>query len=879
MNVAQFIDHIRTDPDYRGQIVHVQPIPPRPAVFGVLPQRLPRPLENALRHLGIEQLYTHQTQAIEAARAGHDVVVVTGTASGKTLCYNLPVLERILQNPRGRAFYIHPTKALSQDQLRGLLRFKESDPAMPFQAGVYDGDTPTPTRATLRNKANIILTNPDMLHAGILPQHARWGTFFSHLQFVVIDEIHTYRGIFGSHVANVLRRLERIAAHYGARPQFICSSATIANPVELAERLTGRSDIKLVDHDGSPRGAKRFVFWNPPLLSTEEGLGASRSPKPRTQNPQPTTMERRSPNTEAQWLMVRLVRERVPTITFVKARVLAELIFRSCQDELRRIAPSLANAIRAYRGGYLPEERREIERQLFNGELLGVTSTNALELGIDVGSLDACLLVGYPGSVSSTWQRAGRAGRRDSEALVVLIAQNNPIDQYLMHHADYFFGQPHENAIVDGGNPHILVGHLRCAAQELPLSPEDLKAFGDYAPAVAEILEENGHLQWVNDKFYFTQAGLAARDVNLRDIGDNTYTIVDTPNGSRTIGTLDEWSAYAQLHEQAIYLHNGETYLVDRLDLTEKVAYLHKANVDYFTQALTETKIRVDEEERRRALLKTPDARGQTPSALAFGSVTVTDTVMMFKKIKFHTLENIGYGNLKLPSVELPTQATWMMPTPTAFARVKKFGRVPYEGMLGIANVVTQVIPLVVMCDPMDIGSVVDSANTGTLTLFVYDKYPGGLGFAHKSYERMEEILESSRQLIAECPCEDGCPSCVGSARRPYAYRAEDGETRERIPDKHAALIILHEMLGQEPYVPPGMTEADAAESQEDEAPTVWESGSLGAMAKTSPIAPPPAPLHTASRPAPEKRLPASIEEKVREQVKRLQEKGMRDKR
>jgi DEAD/DEAH box helicase domain-containing protein len=877
MNVAQFIDHIRTDFEYRGQIAHIEQIPPRPPAFGALQRSLPRPLENALHHFGIQQLYTHQTQAIDAARAGQDVVVVTGTASGKTLCYNLPVLERILQNPRARAFYVYPTKALSQDQLRGLLRFnKESDPALPFQAGVYDGDTPTPTRTTLRNKANIILTNPDMLHAGILPQHARWGAFFSNLQFVVVDEIHSYRGIFGSNVANVLRRLQRIAAHYGAKPQFICSSATIANPVELAERLTGRTGIKLVDNDGSPRGAKKFVFWNPPLLASDERRvtsDAGRSPSPVARHPSPPTMERRSPNTEAQWLMVRLIRERVPTITFVKARVLAELIFRYCQDELRRVAPSLANAIRAYRGGYLPEERREIERQLFNGELLGVTSTNALELGIDVGSLDACLMVGYPGSVSSTWQRAGRAGRRDSEALVVLIGQNNPIDQYLIHHADYFFGQSHEHAIVDGGNPHILVGHLRCAAQELPLSPDDLKPFGDYAQAVAEILEENGHLKWTGGKFYFTQSGMASKDVNLRDIGDNTYIIVDTTRDNRTIGTLDEWSAYSQLHDQAVYMHNGETYFVDRLDLSEKVAYIHKADVDYFTQALTETKIRVDEEELRREFPR------KTNSAVAFGSVTVTDTVMMFKKIKFHTLENIGYGNLKLPLVELPTQAAWFMPDVSVFARVKKFGRAPYEGMLGIANVITQVVPLVVICDPMDIGSVVDSANTGTLTLFVYDKYPGGLGFAHKTFERMEEILESSRQLITECPCEDGCPSCVGSARRTYSYRAEDGEARERIPDKHAALIILHEMLGQEPYVPPGMTEAGVAGYQEDEEQTAWGYGSMGATAKTASTAHPSTPprSQTASRPAPEKRLPASVEEKVREQVKRLQQRGEKD--
>ncbi|MCS6863220.1 MAG: DUF1998 domain-containing protein, partial [Abditibacteriales bacterium] len=372
-----------------------------------------------------------------------------------------------------------------------------------------------------------------------------------------------------------------------------------------------------------------------------------------------------------------------------------------------------------------------------------------------------------------------------------------------------------------------------------------------------------------NDKFYFTQSGIAARDVSLRDIGDNTYTIVDTTHSPRTIGTLDEWSAYAQLHDQAIYLHNGETYFVDRLDLNEKIAYVHKADVDYFTQALTETKIRVDEEELRRDLTRNAE--------LAFGAVTVTDTVMMFKKIKFHTLENIGYGNLQLPTVDLPTQAVWLMPPPTAFARVKTFGRVPYEGMLGIANVITQVIPLVVLCDPMDIGAVVDSANTGTLTLFVYDKYPGGLGFAHKSFERMEEILESACQLIEECPCEDGCPSCVGSARRTYAYRAEDGEARERIPDKHAALIILHEILGKEPHIPPGMTAAGATE-WEGEAPAEPlappehcppTGASPSPMRRSTSSSAPPA-LSPPPRPAPEKRLPASIEEKVREQVKRL---------
>ena len=435
MNARRFLKHVRSSKDYTDQVVHVEVLPPRPARYAPTAQPLPAIVVEALNALGIDRLYAHQAQAIDAARSGEHVVVVTGTASGKTLCYNIPVLESLVTEPNAKALYLFPTKALAQDQLRSLLRFKELAPSIPLNAGTYDGDTPSVTRRRLRDKGNCILTNPDMLHSGILPNNAGWADFFSSLAWVVIDEIHTYRGIFGSNVANVLRRLQRICAHYGARPRFLCSSATIANPGELATSLTGES-FTVIDEDGSPRGAKYFLLWNPPALGE--------------------TMERKSPQSEAVSLMVDLMKDRVPTIAFCRARVVTELLYRYAKDRLQRESPGLVNAVRAYRGGYLPSERREIEQQLFSGELLGVVTTNALELGIDIGGLDACLIVGFPGSVASTWQQAGRAGRGLDEALVVLLAQNAPLDQYLMHNPEYFFGSSCEHAIVDPDNPHVL---------------------------------------------------------------------------------------------------------------------------------------------------------------------------------------------------------------------------------------------------------------------------------------------------------------------------------------------------------------------------------------------------------------------------------------
>ncbi len=592
-----------------------------------------------------------------------------------------------------------------------------------------------------------------------------------------IDEIHTYRGIFGSNVANLMKRFNRICEHYGSHPQFISCSATISNPKELAEKITGHEMI-LVDNDGSPKGPKKFVFWNPPFI--DEGK-----------------TERRSPNSEAKYLMVELIKNRIQTITFVQARVIAELIFRYCQEELQLIRPGLANSISAYRGGYLPEERREIERKLFSGELLGVISTNALELGIDIGGLSACIIVGYPGTISSTWQRAGRAGRGTEESLVILIGHNNPIDQYLMKNPDYFFEQPMENVVISVDNPYIMLNHLRCAVNELPVSIEDENMFGESAGAIMNILQEYGQVQFSGDKWYWTGKGYPAADFSLRNMDKSNYTIIDTTDDrNQVIGMLDEFSAFMLVHDQAIYMHEAETYFVKELNIKQKIAYIERVSVDYYTQAITETKININEVERQKQVFQ---------SKAYFGYVTVTSTTIMFRKIKLYSHDSIGFGNLDLPPQELETTAFWITPPPIALSHVRDYGRIPTEGMMGIGNALTGIIPIYVICDYIDIGPVVDSSNTGIPTIFIFDKHPGGLGFAEKSYEMLERILESCLELISNCPCENGCPSCVGSSSGTWSYFDADNEQRERIPDKEAALILLHDMLGKETYIPKSM--------------------------------------------------------------------------
>ena len=655
--------------------------------------------------------------------------------------------------------------------------------------GTYDGDTPPSARRKLKNEANVLLTNPDMLHAGILPNHGTWSRFISKLRYIVVDEVHAYRGIFGSNVSHVFNRLNRICAHYGCSPVYVGCSATIRNPQELVQKLTGRS-VSVVDEDGSPRGPKTFVLWNPPFYGE-------------------SNVERRSANGEAARILAELVKQDHQTIAFVRARVVSEIITRYAQDELAGSSPSRAKAIKAYRGGYLPEERRRIERALFSGELKGVVSTSALELGIDIGALECALIVGYPGTIASTWQQAGRAGRGSEPSLVVLIPYDSPIDQYMAQHPDYFFGRSPENAVVDPTNPHIVLSHLRSAAFELPVGKGDWETFGDYCGPILKILEEDRQIRQQGDKFYWSGPNYPAADVPLRNIGDDVYTIIDVPHGepvgsrtNRVIGTIDEPGAFMQLHREAVYMHHGETYFVTDLDLTKKIAYVQKDDTDYYTQSITEVKIKVENEEL---------GKSWRESEVYWGDLSVTSVTYMFKKIKFGSRDSLGFGALDLPPQMLLTSGMWLLPHAEVYALVKQSGRVPREGLLGISNVIKEVIPLFAMCDTMDVGSSVDSSAAGAPAIFIHDRFPGGLGFAHKTYEMLDEVMGACLELIDHCSCHKGCPSCVGSPLPPFSHLDPEVNMRGLIPDKEAAKSILHHLLERDPYQPSQREEAGAA--------------------------------------------------------------------
>jgi len=787
VDVERFLSKIRHGDGYRGQMVRVERMAARPARYGEPQRPLPDALRQALASFGVERLFCHQVEAIDSLRGdqqdhGQDVratsvVVVTGTASGKTLCFQLPILECWLTDPTSTALFVYPTKALTQDQLRSLERYQKLGEPFKFVAGTYDGDTPSDLRRKLRDRAHFILTNPDMLQQGILPHHGRWGRFFSKLRFVVLDELHSYRGVFGSHVANVMRRLRRIAAHYGANPQFVCSSATIANPQWLAEQITGVA-MRLIEDDGSPRGPKTFVVWNPPLLEGSES-------------------DRISPVGEAARLMSDLITDRVQTIAFTMTRLGAELLLRSVRDRLARHGRRWQKAVSAYRAGYLPEERRDIERRLAAGELLGVASTNALELGIDIGSLDVSLLVGYPGTIASLWQQAGRAGRREGESLVILLARNSPIDQYLCWRPDHFLGRSPENAVIDRDNAFVVHGHLLSALYELAMPQSEVGLFGPYAAELLNLSSEQGFIKQLDGRHYYARTGYPAGDVNLRSASPIIYTIVDSTDEERVIGTMDETSAYTQLHTHAVYLHGAETYFVLDLDIEKKMARVEQRETNYYTQAVTESKLVLDQPDEEE-----PEQRQWRGCEVGHGDVTVTTVVPMFKKVKFFTRESIGFEELDLPPQTVETTAMWFVPPPRALELVRKHGRATGDALVGLANLIVEVAPLFIMCDPSDIGVVTDSSNLGREAIFLYDRHPGGMGFSSRAKQLLEQIMQAALEVARKCPCENGCPSCVGAPIPRFALTAIDSGTRGRIPDKDAALVMLHEMLGLEEWAP-----------------------------------------------------------------------------
>ncbi|HMO84981.1 MAG TPA: DUF1998 domain-containing protein, partial [Lacipirellulaceae bacterium] len=649
---------------------------------------------------------------------------------------------------------------------------------------------PPGQRRRIRNEASVVLTNPDMLHASILPYHPKWAEFFAELRYVVLDEVHTYRGILGAHVSAVLRRLLRVCRHYGGRPTFLATSATIANPGELVGRLIGR-DAAVIDDDGSPRGRKYFVLWNPAPLGND-GLA------------------RRSANDDAvEWLEA-AVEAGGQALAFTRTRQAAELIHRYLRESLVRRRSPHADSVRAYRGGYLPNERRSIEQDLFAGRLRAVAATNALELGIDIGSLDAAVLVNYPGTIASCWQQAGRSGRRHDESLAVLLAGNDPVDQYLLRHPEYFFAQSPEHAVVDPDNPYVLEKHLRAAAFELPLTAEDLPEFGSTAAPIAEALCRDRQLVDVRGAYYHPGGQNPAVGVSLRHMSDNTFSIVlvsgqegqwgaardercpgpggPLPPGHTVIANVDAISAPELVYTQAVYLHDGETYLVRELDLEGKVAYVERRETDYFTQAVLESNVRIAGQ---RAASDACRA-----ALLAYGDVEVTWQTVAFKKIKFATRENIGLGPVDIPAQQLATTACWLAPDDALRAELKGAGFKSTEALVGLRNLAVVALPLVAMCDSRDLGGVVNSNNLGRPTMILYDRYPGGLGYSEKGFARIGQLLEVCHAMVAECPCADGCPSCVGLPNlRPAIHSDPDLTRGQPMPDKAATQRLLELLL------------------------------------------------------------------------------------
>jgi len=759
MAVEKILNELKKYNKVSSRFTDWRHIPAKSGIYEEFPEWVEDRLVRILKNKGISKLYSHQASALEFIRNKNNVVVVTPTASGKTLCYNLPVLDSILRDENSRALYLFPTKALSQDQLTELYQLVSA-----LDEGIrtytYDGDTPSSARQAIRKKGHIVVTNPDMLHLGILPHHTKWMDFFVNLKYVVIDEVHIYRGVFGSHLANVIRRLKRICRFYGSNPQFICCSATIANPQELSQKIAGEEFI-LVDNNGAPQGEKHFLFYNPPVINKELGI-------------------RKSLIKEVARFVAYFLNYNIQTIIFARSRLTTEVLTSYLKDFLAKTGRS-KDIVRGYRGGYLSNLRREIEKGLKDGEIKGVVSTNALELGIDIGQLDACFMAGYPGTISSTWQQAGRAGRRSNSSIAILVASSNPLDQFVINHPDYFFGESPESAVIDPDNLSILVSHIRCASFELPF--EEGEDFGTKKLRdVLEYLEKEGVLHCVEKKWHWMSEIYPTEEISLRSASVDNFVIIDTTDQQeQVIGEVDKASVPILIYEGAIYLHEGEQYAIHRLDYQNQKAYAEKVKVNYYTDAQTETNIKV---------LDVFEKGEESNMEHAYGEVAVTTLSTCYKKIKFYTHENIGFGEISLPPEEMHTTAYWLALTDDSRELLKRLESEGTSfnlssGLLALSNVLIHVVPLYVMCDPQDIRAVseVRSPFTGEPTIYIYDNYPGGVGFSEKMFELRRPLLQAAQELILCCGCEKGCPSCVGPID-------EVG-----IKGKESALLILREAL------------------------------------------------------------------------------------
>ena len=745
--LEEFIDRIKTLPEYRKRICHIQHLPPKGSSYKETTHPLPEKLQNALKSLGINKLYSHQAEALDLIREGKNVAMVTPTASGKTLGFNLPVLEKILEDDKSKALYLFPTKALTQDQLktiRELFGTVEAD----FKAEIYDGDTTPYRRSKIKkNLPNIIMSNPDMLHAAILAYHSSWADFFRRLKFVVVDEIHSYRGIFGCHVAHILRRLRRLCNYYGSNPQFILCSATVANPEELVEKLTGL-EHEIIKESGAPGEGKYFILWNP----------------------------KDSPYSEATGLFNDCINYGLKTIVFTKARKITELIHNWSRER----NPEMANRISSYRAGYLPEERREIEKRLFQEDLMGVVSTSALEVGIDVGALDACILVGYPGSILSTWQRAGRVGREDRESLIIMIALEDALDQYFMKHPDDFFKRSYETAILDVDNSVILKSQLRCGASELSLTEKEENLFGQrMIPSLKELTREGKIFESGEGGQWYSREKRPQRKVSIRSIGE-TYAIVNEESGN-VIGTIEHPVVFRDCHQGAIYLHAGKEYLINKLDLETKTAVAREALVDYYTQPTTSEEVQILEtlKEKRLGEIK-----------VSLGRIKVSEKVISYERRRIRDQGKYDEHPLSLPPYIYETTGVWIEIPASLRERITRPGTDLLGGMHALEHALIAIFPLFALCDRWDLGGVsyLQHEQTGLATTFIHDAYPGGVGLSERAFQIISVLIKTTHKLVDSCRCEEGCPSCIhspkcGSGNRPL--------------DKEAALAILSNLTSE----------------------------------------------------------------------------------
>jgi DEAD/DEAH box helicase domain-containing protein len=754
------LDDLLTSPSTGPCITATRHFPARPPVLVPFPASLDPRIGDALRARGIGELYSHQARAWDLIAKGQNVVVVTPTASGKTLCYNLPALQALVHQPDARILYLFPTKALAQDQLAELEELARQLPEM--RMFTYDGDTPQDARRAVRARANLVLTNPDMLHSGILPHHTKWATLFQNLRYVVIDELHAYRGVFGSHLANVLRRLRRICRHYGSAPQFIMASATIANPGELASRLIGEA-VEEITESGAPTGDKVFVCYNPPVVNPELGI--------------------RAPYLgEAAKLALRFLKQKIATIVFAQSRLATEVLLTAIKSGVADKTGD-SGIVRGYRGGYLPTRRRAVEKGLREGEVLGVVSTNALELGVDIGHLDVAVLAGYPGAIASLWQQAGRAGRRTGQSAALLVATSAPLDQFMMTHPEYLFGTPPEHARVNPNNPFILVNHLKCAAFELPIGEDE--RFGELdVRKFLSALDDEGVLHHAGRHWHWASETYPADHTSLRTVTTDNFLVIDTTardekqtKRRQIIAEVDWGSAFATIYPKAIYLVESEPYEVQELRFREdeeKVAYVKRVAVDYFTDAISAKGVWI-----LQRLAEAPPA----PYLAEQGEVLVAEKVVGFKKIKMGTLENVGSGEVELPQQEMQTTAAWITVGSETLAQVSASREELIDGLRAVTYLLHHLAPIFLLCDIRDLGSWLGDTTPGTSgvvatrestkrrlmdaaqfnpTIYLYDSHAGGIGLAEHLFDILPDLLRRGLETLETCACRDGCPSCVG---------------------------------------------------------------------------------------------------------------------